>query len=217
MIGSPTIDGTHPALASPRAVAPQPEQAEHPGRWVGGLAGALSSLVAAGVIAVVSGDANPTGNPAVLIPLLGIPIGFALGRQLFPLARSGGWATALTAGLLFGWIAPPIGAIEILLGPALLVRTPAEAGLGTFGWFGLVFIVPLALLFSYIAVFITIPVGVAWAVLLKLVPDEAVARLRAPRAIERLGVRHLVIVLVLWAVAVQLGIAPTFLPPRLPQ
>ena len=216
MIGSPTIDRTHPTIVPRRTVDPV-SPADHPGRWVGGVAGAVSSLLAAGVIAVLSGDANPARNAAVLIPLLGVPIGFVLGRHLFPLARPGGWSAALGAGLLLGWIAPPLGAIEIFLGPGLLTRAAADTGLGTSGWLGLVFFLPFGLVFSYLAVVITIPVGLAWAVLVKLIPIDAPARLRAPRTIERLGARHLILALVLWGIAVQVGLAPAFLSQGLPR
>jgi len=80
-----------------------------------------------------------------------------------------------------------------------------------------VFFLPFALVFSYLAVVVTIPVGVAWAILVKLIPVDAPARLRAPRTMERLGVRHLILAVVLYGIAVQVGLAPAFLPQGLPR
>jgi hypothetical protein len=51
-----------------------------------------------------------------MVGLLGVPIGFVLGQAAFPWARDGGWRHAAVIGLALGWVAPPLGAFEIVLG-----------------------------------------------------------------------------------------------------
>lgn len=178
--------------AEPDANAPA-VPADHPGRWVGGLIGALSSLAAALVVNVV------VDAPAILewdswsaIGLLGIPIGFILGRELLPMARGAGWGRALATGMLLGWVAPPLGAVEILGGSRLLELGNLSNSIG--GPVALV-LLPIAIPVSFIAIFITIPVGIAWAILLRLVPDDTLVALRVARPLERFGVRHALVVI----------------------
>ena len=172
---------------------------DYPGRWLGGAVGALTSFAAAIVLHLV--DARVSGTLSMDltgIALLGIPIGFVLGRQFFPSVRSEPWRVVLTFGLLLGWMAPPLGAIEVLAGPALLPGAAGEPAPLQYLW-----LLPIAIPFSFVAVFVTMPVGVAWAVTLRLVPERLVRRSRMPGPIERLGVRHALVALVAWGVVVQ--------------
>lgn len=170
------------ALEEFRSAADTPD--DEPGRWVGGAIGALVSLLAAFVA-----DAAGSHNPLVLtidwvaIGLLGAPIGFALGRQLLPTARSGGWGKTMLTGLGVGLAAPPLGALEILLGWSLV---PSGQGVTAPG-FGVVVLLPFAIPFSYAAVVLTVPVGLAWAVAVRLVPRGLLERAAAPRWLAEVG------------------------------
>src|SRR5215468_8953614 len=71
--------------------------ADAPGRWIGGLIGALFSLVAAGLGPVMNQGqfSQPAGTTAIwgaaaTIAALGIPIAWILGRHLLPTLRTGG-------------------------------------------------------------------------------------------------------------------------------
>jgi hypothetical protein len=123
------------------------------------------------------------------IALLGIPIGWILGRGLFPMARTG-WRSALWAGLLVAVLAPPLGAIEILSGAVL--QTNATIGFGSSTpRLAALLLLPIAIPYSYVAIVVTAPVGLVWALFARLVPASVPARLRVPRPLDRLGTRHL--------------------------
>ena len=176
-----------------------------PGRWLGGLIGAVASLAAAIALYLLERPTDDfpgsiVGGPAYPIALLGIPIGFVLGRAAFPSIRRGGWGRALIAGSLIGLAAPPLGAIEILVGPALVPLDP-----GSMGQLGLILFLPVAFLFSYGVVWITLPVGLVTALAIRALPTDVPARFRTPPPAARLGVRHAVSALVLWAIVVQAG------------
>ena len=104
MIGSPTIDGRQ----SVRIVQSRDQDAaigrDHPGRWLGGVAGAVASLAVGivpqlfGMLGSESGSADWTSIDWTEIGLFGVPVGFVLGRAFFPQARSGGWSSALWVG-----------------------------------------------------------------------------------------------------------------------
>jgi hypothetical protein len=162
-------------------------RADHPGRWLGGAIGAAVALAAAAVAGVVATQAQQVDATWAWIALLGVPVAFVLGRQLFPLARSDGWFRALGVGLLLGWIAPPAGAIEIVYGlmTAASVQEPGITALWS------VLLLPFALVVSFVAVAITLPAGIVWAVAVRFVPDRLVARLRVPDWLARFGARHL--------------------------
>jgi hypothetical protein len=176
-------------------------RADVAGRWVGGAVGAFMSLVAAGVTALLDVESNGRAglDSWTRIGLLGIPIGFALGRHFLPLARSAGWRRALSAGLLLGSIAPPLGAIEILVGATLVPG--AASGIGDLSPLVLL---PIALPASYFAILMTLPAGIAWGLAVRLVPDRWLARLRVRGPIERLGIRHVALVVAGGAVIVAL-------------
>jgi hypothetical protein len=167
---------------------------DHPGRWIGGAVGALVSLIAAGIASRVDLSPGVFGwTNYAIIALLGVPIGFILGRQLLPLARSGGWGRAFAVGFLLGWLAPPMGAVEILAGAGLLEGGDTSSSLGGLAALALL---PIAIPFSFLAIVITIPVGLVWGVLVRLLPDEWLASVRVPSPFDRLGVRHVLVVAV---------------------
>ena len=175
-----------------RAARPQPEETQdHPGRWLGGAIGALSSLGAALVGMVILAEKQRGGGTydPVGIALLGIPIGWILGRQLFPMARSG-WRSALGAALLVAVAAPPLGAIEILSGAVFQSNASIGLGSSTPGLAALL-LLPIALPFSFVALVVTAPIGLVWALLVGLIPATVPARLRIPHPLDRLGTRHL--------------------------
>jgi hypothetical protein len=177
---------------------------DHPGRWVGGAIGAASSLLAALVASRVAPDTDGIGIFSLdwtQVGLLGIPIGFVLGRQLLPTARSGGWTQAVLVGLLLGGIAPPLGAIEILTTSGWLV--PDASG-SAFAGVGALIFLPFALPLSYMAAVMTVPVGLAWGVAVRLIPASAMARMRAPGWLARLGVRHAFVGVVVMVVVLEL-------------
>ena len=86
-----------------------------------------------------------------------MPIAILGGRALWPVARSGGWLTALAVGFGFGLIAPPLGALEVVA-VALLPFSGATSGFGD-NVLGLFVILPIALVYSYVVVVVTIPAG----------------------------------------------------------
>jgi hypothetical protein len=173
-----------------------------PGRWLGGVIGALVSLGAAMLLFAVEREAD--AGSTLLVPsspwiaLLGIPIAFALGRAAFPSIRGDGWGWALAAGVLIGLAAPPLGAVEIVFGPFLFPLDPA----GT-AQLGLVAVLPIALVVSYVAVLITVPVGLVTAIGIRALPRDVPSRLRAPDWVGGYGVRHAIGLLALWAIEVQ--------------
>lgn len=176
--------------------------ADCPGRWLGGVIGAIVSSAAAILLFAVQPETNAETN--LLIPsspwiaLLGIPIAFALGRAAFPSIRRGTWGWALAAGVLIGLAAPPLGAFEVVFGPFLFPIDPANTE-----QIGLVVLLPIALLFSYLAILITIPVGLVTAIAIRALPGDVPLRLRAPEWLARVGVVHAVGLLIVWAIAVQ--------------
>jgi hypothetical protein len=184
---------------------------DQPGRWIGGVVGGLlSSFVAVVAVAI-------RGTPAELdlwrielegfvgIGLAGIPIGFVLGRALMPFARSAGWRRALVAGAAVGLLAPPLGAIE-LVGLAMI-----DGGIGGFGGdtvtamlVTLVYILPAGLVVSYVAAIATLPVGLAWAVVVRLLPERLLRRLRMPHPVTRLGARHAIVGAAVLAIVIRI-------------
>jgi hypothetical protein len=144
------------------------ERPRHPtsGRWVGGLVGVVACVVtglAEGIIG--TGLVSPSG----LVPLVvgGLPIAFLGGRALLPAARSGGWLEALAFGLVFGILAPPLGAIEVIL-VGLLSFSGSTTGLDA----GYLVLLPFALVFSYVVAVLTIPAGLIWALIARAIPDH---------------------------------------------
>jgi hypothetical protein len=175
---------------------------DHPGRWLGGVIGGLTSLLVAVLLLLAerpSDDPPPVliGSDAS-IALLGIPIAFALGRAAFPSIRAGRCRWALAAGVLIGLAAPPLGALEIVLGPFLLPIDP-----GTSDQLALVVFLPVALVFSYLAAWITIPVGLLTALAIRAMPTGLPERLRASDVVARFGVRHAIVAAVIWGIAIQ--------------
>ncbi len=174
----------------------------HPGRWLGGAIGGLVSLAAALVATRIETGPSIFGwADWSMIGLLGVPIAFALGRALLPMARSEGWGRAISVGMLFGWIAPPLGAIEILGGSRLLGLANNSGG----GPLALV-LLPLAIPISFVAIFMTIPVGVAWGTLVRLIPDASLAALRVPPLLERVRVRHALVLIAAALILLELAV-----------
>jgi hypothetical protein len=163
----------------------------HPGRWIGGLIGAVVSLAVSGV-GLLIGD---TGEPAsaffldgglVGLGLAGIPVAFLAGRALLPQGRAGGTGQGLAVGLMLGLLAPPLGAVLILFGAVV----PGPSSVGLDDALGLLVLLPFAAVFSYVASVVTVPAGLAWAVLVRALPEEAFRRWEAPAPVARLGARH---------------------------
>ena len=150
------------------------------GRWVGGLVGVVACVattLVAGVVAKATIGDDTAGSNGFLgqgnlvwITMGGLPIAFLGGRALLPAARSGGWLTALAVGLVFGLIAPPLGAVEVVLA-AMLPFSGATSGFGD-KLTGLLFILPIALVYSYIVVVLTVPAGLLWALIVRAIPER---------------------------------------------
>jgi hypothetical protein len=189
MIDTMSVDELRAARTKVAPVAEAP--VDHPGRWLGGAIGAVTSLGAAlvGMVVLDREQRGVTFDP-VEIALLGIPIAWILGRALFPMARAG-WRSALGAAVLVAVAAPPLGAIEILSGAVFQTNATVGIGSTTPGLAALI-LLPIAIPFSYLALVVTAPVGLVWAVLVRMTPATIPARLRAPRLLERLGTRHIV-------------------------
>src|SRR5262249_45484533 len=134
---------------------------------------------------------------------LGIPVAFVAGRHLAPIAREAGSSGALLAAGTFAVLAPPLGDAEIVLGPLLAPWIWEQPAWGS---------VPISLLaftfglgVSYIVLPITVAVGVVWLSLMRLVPPAVFVRLTVPAPFDRLGVRHLFLVLFIWFVVIQVA------------
>lgn len=181
---------------------------DHPGRWIGGVLGVIASLAVAGAAAGLGFglgvDLAPLGAEfLVLVGLLGAPIGWVLGRAALPLAREGSWGQAVAVGFGLAFVAPPLGGIawllfalvEDTLGPTDCGSTPVSALLL------LPFIVP----WSYLALIATIPAGLLWGALARLVPEPTLREARMPPLLTRLGTRHLIGVMTL-VVAIVIGV-----------
>ena len=203
------------ALIRPLAPAighaePEPAVA-YPGRWIGGLLGAVASLVSAVVLTALQyGTLGIATEGVAVIGVLGIPIGFVVGRALLPMARGGGWQRAASVGLLLGWIAPPLGAVEILAIAGVAEGMQVNAGCGAPPAVGYLALLPLAIPVSFVAVLVTLPVGLLWALLVRAVPDGLLRRLRMPWPIDALGARHLAVLLAIaWTIAVLAQLAAT--------
>jgi hypothetical protein len=100
----------------------------------------------------------------------GLPIAFLGGRALLPAARSGGWRTALGIGLVFGLIAPPLGAIEVIL-VGLLPFSGATSGFDD-NVTGFLVLLPIALVYSYVVVVLTVPAGLLWGLMVRAIPES---------------------------------------------
>lgn len=189
------------SVASTLATAP----ADHPGRWVGGVLGALASLALV-PISLGMEPARRSGDlgELALLGLLGAPVGFVLGRLAFPEARSGGLGHALGVGLLIGAVAPPLGLIVIgLVGIFLPASGLSQDPLSSFELLILVIGIP----YSFVALVATLPIGIVWAILAVLVPVGLLDRLRVPPPFDRVGVRHAAIV-VAAVLAIVIALAP---------
>jgi ascorbate-specific PTS system EIIC-type component UlaA len=141
------------------------------------MAACLATLWAAGALAAFVdpegwGSGNALLSPEYLkgIALGGLPIGFFGGRALLPAARSGGWMTALAVGFGFGMIAPPLGAIEVVLA-AMLPFSNATSGFDD-NVTGFLVLLPIALVYSYVVVILTIPAGLLWSLMVRAIPDH---------------------------------------------
>ena len=192
------------ATRDPSGSAATSGPSDQPGRWLGGAAGAISCLVVALFIRLAEGSfqvAAPWISTLswAWIAMLGTPVAFVIGRAAYPSIRAGGWAQAIGVGLLLGFVAPPLGGLEIVLGPFLVPQD-----LRASGGLGLILALPLVAAFSYVVVWVTVPVGVLTGLLVRAIPDRWAANLRARRPIDRLRVRHVLFALATWAVAVQI-------------
>lgn len=189
------------ALEAPAAVADVATvvPTQHPGRWLGGLIGAvIPGLVA--VVATAAGEQPALTIDGLLalegvagISIAGMPIGFLVGRALLPFARGGGWRRAIGTGTVAGFVAPPLGAVGVLVVAALTDSFAAASE----PWVpvGYLVLTPLAIIVGYAAAVVTLPVGIAWGLLVRAVPATWLERARVPSPLDRLGARHVVLLL----------------------
>lgn len=166
--------------------------APFPGRWVAGAIGSLvSAAVALAAFAYQILVDEPGAGLVALICALGIPVAFVVGRELAPKVYAGTMSDALGVGLLFGVMAPPLGALEIFVGPLVVPTAIDPVTIPPYVAFLLI-----ALGFSYIAAVITVPVGLLWAIAVRRLPPDLPARLAVPSPLDRLGVRHAILILI---------------------
>lgn len=192
---APSISG----VAAPRTVAAGDRSAS-PGRWIGGLVGALASLAVTGAGLAFDrlGVTFVAPGAVVAVGLLGVPVGWIVGRAFLPVARTEGWSTAVAGGLAAGWAAPPLGAGMVVLWAAVESgATPEDLVSGAA-------LLLLAVPFSFVAVFATMPAGLLWALVVRLLPDRLFASLAIRGPLARFGSRHLVLLLVGGAIAIGL-------------
>ncbi len=201
-----------PAPVTSRPATPA---VDRPGRWIGGLIGALVSLALAIVAVLVGRIATVDVESLTIVGLLGVPVAFVLGRAALPWIRDGGWRHAVVVGMALGWAAPPLGAIEIVLGMGMLEGLVGETAVISCSVPGLV-AASLLLLYavpvSFIAIVVTIPLGIAWGLATRAVPDRWLERARMPEPVAAFGVRHVVLIVavVVGAVAVaQIAATPS--------
>jgi len=200
-----------PVTAQPTAGTPA---VDHPGRWIGGLVGAVASLVFALGSLLVDGATTIDVGVLTMVGLLGVPVGFVLGRAALPWARDDGWRHAAVVGLALGWAAPPLGALEIVVAMGLLEDNggvAAAISCSTPGLVGALILLLYAVPVSFIAIAVTIPVGIMWGLATRALPDRWLQRARMPSTIAALGVRHVVLILaviVLAVAVVQIATAP---------
>jgi hypothetical protein len=164
------------------------------GRWVGGLVGlaaCVATALVAGAVATVTNGVDSAGRNSFLSPdglafiwVGGLPIAFLGGRALLPAARSGGWLTALAVGFMFGLIAPPLGAIEVIL-VGLLPFSGATSGFDD-NVTGFLVLLPIALVYSYVVVVLTVPAGLLWALMVRAIPEHVLQSVDLGRAGARL-------------------------------
>ena len=96
-----------------------------------------------------------------------MPIAFIGGQALLPAAGSGGWLAALAVAFVSGWSAP-LGAIEVVFASMLPLRL--EPGFGD-NVGGLLFVLPIAVVYSYVVVVLTVPAGLLWALVVRAIPN----------------------------------------------
>ena len=143
---------------------------------------------------------EPGAGVVALICALGIPVAFVIGRELSPKVYAGTMSDAVAVGLLFGIMAPPLGALEIFVGPLVVPTAIDPVTIPPY----LAFLV-VALGFSYIAAVITVPVGLLWAIVVRRLPADLPARLAIPSPFDRLGIRHAISILVAWFLLAQIA------------
>ena len=153
------------------------------GRWVGGLVGVAACLAVSVVAGMVAGfhERRRSGqrlrrfdpNGLAWIAIGGLPIAFIGGQALLPAARSGGWLAALAVGFVFGLVAPPLGAIEVVFA-SMLPFSGSTSGFGD-NVGGLLFVLPIAVVYSYVVVVLTVPAGLLWALVVRAIPERRTA------------------------------------------
>jgi hypothetical protein len=172
------------------------QQRAHPGRWVGGAVGLVVylGLVLASQAFDLAGAGAGSYTPYLRsdsLALDGLAIAFLGGRALLPVARSGGWKTALGIGLAGGLLTALLGIIETV---AISIWLDVRSALPVLSS------LPILLIYSYVIAFVTVPCGLAWALIVRAVPESVFRRLEAPHPLGRLGARHAVaLALVVWA------------------
>jgi hypothetical protein len=155
------------------AVEPSPPA---PGRWIGGLIGAgLSLLVAViGGLGLRETDFGFAIQSTTQLGLFGIPVGAVLGTLFWPIGRRVRGFGVLGVGLAIGVLALPLGDLIIvttLAASALSERTVDLAA----ALVSALSMSIIGLVFSVVAAPITIPVGIAWAVIVRLLPERLVS------------------------------------------
>lgn len=181
----PTSGG--PSASASSAAGSRP--VDRSGRVLGGLLGALVSLAVAGVGLVVrapsDGGIRFDIDRLVGLGLLGVPVGFVLGYAACNAVRSTGWRGALGIGVGIGFVAPPLGAIEILLIAGISAALDiARTGAPTVSLVAPLLLLVYAVAFSFIAVVVTIPAGIAWALAVRGLSERAFAAARIGRRLR---------------------------------
>ena len=165
------------------AIAPDRSGSSNPGRWVGGLIGALVCLAIwfAAVAWIVDGSKSGAGifsrSFLSMVGLGGLPIAVIGGRALLPAARSGGWLTAVAVGFGFGMIAPPLGGLEVIVF-AMLPTSSSTSGFDD-NVMGFLVLAPLVLMYSYVIAVLTVPAGLLWALIVRAIPDNGLDAVQA--------------------------------------
>jgi len=157
--------------------------AANPGRWVGGLIGAIVCLgvYLAAVSSIPNGSSSGGGffswDFLTMVGVGGLPIAILGGRALLPAARSGGWLTAIAVGLGFGLLAPPLGGIEVIVFE--IAQSAGSSSRSGGDVLSLLALSPIVLIYSYVVVVVTVPAGILWALIVRAIPQRGLDSVQA--------------------------------------
>jgi hypothetical protein len=136
------------------------------------------------------------------IGLIGAPVAALLGWWLTPSVAGAAWRVALGIGVRMGVLAAVLGVLEIAY-VQLLQALAYEPDLQGSSVTAAALLALIGLPYAILAVPVTIPCGLAWAITMRAILPERIRT--APDARGSIGVWHLLVVLGVGAVGAALG------------